>query len=345
MLWGLTKNLKTQATKRFNNFLNKAMEQQNKNRVKLGAFVLIATILLLVGLYFIGSNKNIFRSTIKVSADFNNVDGLMSGNNVLFNGINAGTVSKVYATADTNIRVEFTIDEDLASFVGQNAIASIGTDGMLGNTLVNIVPGTSGGKPLQDGDILKAENPFKMDKALKKLMATGDNLEVISDNLKSVSIKFNNSNSLWKLLADSSLANNVRSAVVNFKITGTNTAIVTGDLSKIVRDIKSGKGTMGTLLTDSIFSRKLKQTIFNFESISDSVALISGDFKNISDKIKRGDGALGMLITDTTFARNLNQSVINIKKGAGSFNDNMEGLQHSWLLKKYFKKEKEPEVK
>ncbi|MGZ6523194.1 MAG: MlaD family protein, partial [Bacteroidia bacterium] len=86
------------------------MKEQLINKAKLGAFVLIATTFLILGLYYIGSKKNIFHSTIKVSSDFNNVGGLMPGNNVRFNGINVGTVTKVYAVADTSIKVEYTID-------------------------------------------------------------------------------------------------------------------------------------------------------------------------------------------------------------------------------------------
>ena len=87
------------------------MKEQTRNKVKLGAFVLMGTLFLILGLYFIGSKKNIFRSTISISASFNNVGGLMPGNNVRFNGINVGTVSKVYAISDTAIKVEFTIEE------------------------------------------------------------------------------------------------------------------------------------------------------------------------------------------------------------------------------------------
>ena len=68
------------------------MKTQTANRTKLGAFVLVATVLLVLGLYYIGSKKNIFHSTITVSSQFDNVGGLMPGNNVRFNGINVGTV-------------------------------------------------------------------------------------------------------------------------------------------------------------------------------------------------------------------------------------------------------------
>ena len=316
------------------------MNEQSTNRAKLGAFVLIATTCLIVGLYYIGSKKNIFRSTINVSANFNNVGGLLQGNNVRYNGINVGTVIKVYAVADTAIKVEFTIDEKLTEFISKNAIASIGTDGLLGNKLINISPGIANAEPVEEGDVLLSQNPIQMDNALRTLTLTNENLKVITDNLRGVSEKFNNNNSLWHLLTDTAVAENVRNAVVRFKITGDNTAVITGDLSKIVKDIKAGKGSVGALLTDTAFSQRLNQTIVNIQAISDSVAIISGNFKSISAKLKNGEGSIGTLLTDTTFVHDLNLSMKNLKNGTGNFNENMEALKHSWPFKKYFKKKK-----
>lgn len=321
------------------------MKEKNINKAKLGAFVLIAITCLIVGLYYIGSKKNIFHSTINVSTTFNDVGGLMSGNNVRFNGINVGTVSEVYAISDSLIKVEFTIDEKSTKYISKSAIASLGTDGLLGNKLVNISPGIKGEISIKEGDQLISINPVQMDNALRTLTVTNDNLRVISDNLKDVSEKFNNNNSLWHLLTDTAVAGNVRSAIVNFKLTGSNTAILTGDLSKIAKDIKAGKGSIGALLTDTLFSSKLNQTIINIESVSDTFAIISGNFKEFSQKLNNGKGAISTLLTDTTFVHDLNQSMQNIKEGAGNFNENMEALKYSWPFKKYFRNQKKNNTK
>jgi phospholipid/cholesterol/gamma-HCH transport system substrate-binding protein len=314
------------------------MEEQSAKRLRLGIFVITATTCLILGLYFIGSKRNIFHSKIHVSAVFNNINGLIPGNNVQFNGINVGTVSKAYAIADTAIKVEFTIDENVTKFITMNAIASIGTDGLLGNKLVTIAPFNKGGAPIQEGSVMTTANAVQIDKAIRKLLVTNDNLNAISQNLKSFSDKFSSTNSLWHLLSDSAFAQNVGNALVHIKITSDRTAIITGDLSKIVNDVQSGKGTMGALLTDTSLSHKLKQTIVNIESVTDSFAIISGNFKNLSEKLKNGNGAVGTLISDTTFVHKLNSSMDNIKKGSENFNENMEALRHSWPFKKYFRK-------
>jgi phospholipid/cholesterol/gamma-HCH transport system substrate-binding protein len=314
------------------------MKEQTSNRIKLGFFVLVATTFLILGLYYIGSKKNIFHSSIKVSATFSNVDGLMSGNNVHFNGINVGNVSKVYSISDTAIKVEFTIDEKAVQFISKDAIASLGTDGMLGNKLINVAPGKGSATPVEDGDVLSSVNPIQMDNIFRTLTGTNENLKIITDNLKGVSEKFNASTALWSLLTDTTLVDNVKAAVINFKLTGSNTAVITGDMTKFFKNVESGKGSIGALLTDTTFTSKVNQIIVNFESVSDSLAIISGNFQNLTNKLQNGEGSIGTLITDTTFVHSLNQSMENIKSGAGNFNENMEALKHSWPFKKYFKK-------
>ena len=316
------------------------MKEQSNKVIKLGAFVIAAIACLILGLYYIGSKRNIFHTTINVSAIFNNVNGLIPGNNVQFNGINVGTVSKVYAISDTTIKVEFTIDKDATKYITQNAITSISTDGLLGNKLVTISPDKKGGLPLQEGSVMNTLNAIKTDNAMRTLLVTNDNLKVISENLKIFSNNFNDKKSIFNVLTDTTVSENVRTALVNIKVTTNHTAIIANDLSKIVANVKSGNGTIGQLLVDTLFSHKLRQTIFNIHAASDSILLVSGDLKNVSNKIRNGKGAITTLFTDTAFAHNLNSSMYNIKKGTESFSEDMEALKHSWPFKKYFKQKK-----
>lgn len=315
------------------------MKEQSVNKIRLGAFVLMGTLLLVLGLYYIGSKENIFSSSINVTAEFRDVQGLMKGNNVRFNGINVGTVSKVYPVADTIIRVEFTIDEKTSEFIGKDAVISLGTDGLLGNKLLNISPGLSATPNVEDGDQLRTLHPVQMESAMRTLNITNENLRIISDNLRGITEKFNNDNSLWKLLSDSTIATNVRSAIISFQMTGKNTAVVTGDLTQIVKDIKAGKGTAGALLTDTLIYNKLNQTIVNIEAVSDTMAIVTGDFKQLSGDIRAGKGAVGTLLTDTTFVTDLNTSMSNIRIASGSLNEHLEALKQSWPFKKYYKKQ------
>lgn len=316
------------------------MKEQTLNKARLGAFVLIATLLLVLGLYYIGSQKNIFHSSIHVISDFSDIGGLMPGNNVRFNGINVGTVSKVYPISDNLIRVEFAIDENTIEFIGNDATVAIGTDGLLGNKLVNISPGTTDSPRVKEGDLLQSMNPVEMEDALRTLNMTNENILEITKHLRHVLEEFDQNNSLWTILNDSTLSEDVKSAVVSFKLTGENTAVLTGDIAGITGDLRRGKGTVGALLTDTLIFDQLSQTIVNIQAVSDSLAIISGDFRGLTLDIKNGKGAIGTLISDTTFVHHLNQSMVNIDSASHNFNENMVALKSSWPFRKYFKRKK-----
>lgn len=338
MHWARMSNCATHKTRESKNFLTTDMKEQSVKKIRLGAFVLVGTVLLVLGLYYIGSKENIFSPSINIFTEFTDVQGLMKGNNVRYNGINVGTVYKVYPVADTIIRVEFAVDENTSQFIGKDAVISIGTDGLLGNKLLNISPGFSASPCIEEGDRLRSLNPVEMESAMRTLNITNENLRVISENLRGITDRFNKDNSLWQLLADTAIASNVRSAMINFQMTGQNTAVVTGDLSQIVNDIQAGKGTVGALLTDTLIYNKLHQIIVNIEAVSDTMAIVTGDFRQVSADIRTGKGAVGTLLTDTTFVKDLNTSMSNIRTASGSLKEHMEALKHSWPFKKYYRR-------
>ena len=67
--------------------------------------------------------------------------------------------------------------------------------------------------------------------------------------------------------------------------------------------------------------------------------MLTGDIAHIVKKLKNGQGTIGVLLNDTSLIHNLNTSVKSINKGAGTFNEDMEALKHSWPFKKYFRKQ------
>jgi phospholipid/cholesterol/gamma-HCH transport system substrate-binding protein len=264
---------------------------------------------------------------------------------VRFAGIDVGTVESVEIINDSSVKVVMRIEDKLRDHIHKNALASIGTDGLMGNKLININSVKDNSSPVDDGDVLTTLAPIETDEMLRTLNTTNENIEIISADLKQITGKINNSNALWTLLADTVATNNIRQAIVNIKLTGNRTAIITGDLSQIVEDVKAGKGSIGALLTDSSFSTNLNQAVIDINVVSNNLALVSGDLKGLSEQIKSGKGAVGTLLMDTNFVHNLNQSLENIRNGADGFNQNMEALKHSFLLRKYFKKQEKEKLK
>lgn len=315
------------------------MSKDFSRYVKLGIFVFAATMFFIIVMYFIGSKRNLFSSTITVYAKFFNAEGLMSGNAVRFSGINIGTVESVGIINDSTVEVKMIIQDDVTEYIKKNSVASIGTDGLMGNKLINIVSITEHAESIEDGDVLITYKAVSTTDMLRTLSITNENVRIITEDLKNISAKLNSENSLWTFLSDTILGSNLQQAAVSIKLTGERTAYVAGDLQKLVGDVRKGQGAIGALLVDTSLSNQLRQSVVNIHFISKELAVVSGDLSSITKGVKEGKGAVGTLLMDTSFVHNMNKSIQNINTGTKGFSDNMEALKHSIFLRKYFRKQ------
>lgn len=315
------------------------MAKEASKNIRLGAFVLVGTVFLIAALYLVGNNHNLFGNTFRISAEFYNVNGLMPGNNVRFSGIDVGTVESVEIASDSSVLVTMVIEQDIKKYIRKNAIASIGTDGLMGNKLININSSDEEADLIEEGDKLATTRPIDQDEMIRTLNATNENMEVITSNLRTITDRINSKNSLWSLLMDTVVAENVKASIVNIRIASNQSAVLTGNLTNITNDIRNGKGTLGALITDTTISGNLKQVIVKFENINDSVAVISGNVAEIVNGIQNGNGSIGVLLNDTTLVHNLNQGITNINTGSVLLNEDLEALRHSWPFRRYFRKQ------
>jgi phospholipid/cholesterol/gamma-HCH transport system substrate-binding protein len=316
------------------------MNKDSSRNIRLGIFVVTGVVLLVLGLYFIGSNKNIFGSTITLYAKFTNVAGLQEGNNVRYAGIDVGTVNKIEIVNDTTIRVSLTIEDKLKNVIRKNSIASVGTDGLMGNRLININPGDPDAGLVSEGDTLYSVGAVNTEQMLRTLQITNENMSIISVNLKNITNNIGRSRgTLYKLLLDTTLAERFYNTINNVESVSENLHDITVDLSDVSGDMKQGKGIMGTLLKDTLLASDFKEAVRLVKESGEKLNSSTADLKSILQKMNRGEGTAGVLLNDTTTANQLKRSIINIENSTRNFNENMEGLKHSFLLRGYFKKQ------
>ena len=320
------------------------MAKRFVNNIKLGAFALAGLIFLVLLLYMIGKNKNLFGDTYVLKVRFKNVQGLVAGNNVRFSGIQSGTVKNIDILNDTVIEVSMLIDKKMQTIIRKSAVVSIGTDGLVGNKVVNIVP--NGLPPLpfaQEGDLLIAKNSVSTDDILETLDKTSGDVAYIAKELKKTVRQLNNSDGLWALLNDQSIPANLRTAVVNIRLATGKAGLLADNLNNIVLDVKNGKGSIGTLLKDTAFAQNLNEAIVKIKSVgveADSLAVeLNKLVEGVRTDVNTGKGPANAILKDSMMVIKLNQSLDNIQKGTDAFNQNMEALKHSFLTKGYFKKQ------
>lgn len=314
------------------------MKNKKIDNTKVGMLVLAGLIFLILTLYMIGKNRNLFGSTFTIKAVLNNVNGLVPGNNVRFKGMDVGTVKAIQVENDTAILVIMTIDERMKRYIRQNAIATIGTDGLMGNKLININSDAGPSQPIKQGDVIQSRKPVETDEMLRTLNTTNNNIERITHNLYEISVKLNSSESLWTLLSDTVITKDLKKAVVDFKQAGANTADVTATAKNLVQKLDNGNGLAYKLFTDTTLSTQLTSSLEQIQQASKQTSIIMRDLKTVVDDMKQGDGTAGLILTDTLLRQSLFKSAINIEQGTDRFNQNMEALKTNFLFRGYFKK-------
>ncbi len=329
---------------------------------RLGFFVTIATILLIVGIYLLGENQNLFGSTVRISSIFSNVNGLQPGNNVRFGGVNVGTVDKIIIVNDSTLRVDMKIEESVKEHIKKDAIASIGSDGLVGSMVVNINFGRGNEVTVEDGDVLLSYSRLETTELLNTLGKTNENIAIISNDILRITKKMNRGKgTIAMLLNDSLMAFELRQSMTNIKST---TAYLneTGKLIKNIADqLQSGDGLVNTLINDttimtridgivsqleeSPFYDQLDSTMQNLQLSSEKIASFTDELNQLILELNNGKGTLGVILKDSLMAEEFKQTLKNLNEGSVLLNEDLKALQHNFLTKKYFKKLEKEEKK
>lgn len=183
------------------------MENTKKSNWKLGAFTAVGIAILVLFIFYIGKNKNIFSSTITLVSLFDDVSGLAEGNNVRLAGIKVGTVTGVEIVNDSLVKVFTVVEKDAQKFIRADSKMSIGSDGLMGDKVINIIKGSPDTTLVKDGALLASVKPFDSAKLLASLQKTASNAEVISTEFAKMSHQLNSSKgAIGRLLNDSAFA-------------------------------------------------------------------------------------------------------------------------------------------
>jgi phospholipid/cholesterol/gamma-HCH transport system substrate-binding protein len=318
------------------------MEEPVKNNFKLGLLVLAGLSLLILALYSIGKNQHLFGANFELKVRFTNASGLMTGNNIRFSGIQVGTVRHIEILNDTTIEVTMLIDKKVEHFIHINAVASIGTEGLMGNKVINITPSRTAAPLAEAGSMLPTQKNINTDEMLQTLYRTNNNIADISDDLKNTIHRIRNSTALGNLLDDSSLAIRLRSSLVHIDRAAANAQSFTKDIQDMIAHAKEGQGSIGQLITDTGFYHDLTQAVQTIDQAGkgagDLIAHVNDMVRQLQQDIDSGHGAANALLRDSIIVMKLNASLDNIQKGTDGFNQNMEALKHNFLFRGYFRR-------
>jgi len=165
---------------------------------RLGAFIVATLAILVAGIFIIGGKQYLFRSTYQLRAQFDNVVGLDAGGDVQVGGVHSGTVHSIVLPHKPGEKVTVFMDLDKTTheIVKQDSVATIETEGLLGNQFLAISFGSAGSGEVRDGDLIASQPPLEMAQLLQKASGLLDgtqqaiqNATQATANLDSISAK------------------------------------------------------------------------------------------------------------------------------------------------------------
>jgi phospholipid/cholesterol/gamma-HCH transport system substrate-binding protein len=318
------------------------MTSQNLNNIRLGTFLIGGLTILIFLFYMIGKNKNLFGKNYTLRARFENIQGLKAGNNVRYAGIDVGTVEQVEIINDHSIEVVMTINKKMNHIIRKNALASIGTDGIVGNKIVNMNPQNSNSPYAEENDLLPTRMPIDTDELLRTLSKSNNNIAEISEGLKTTISKINNSHAMWNILNDETLKRNLNVSVENISDATVNIKAASKSIQHIALKVQKGEGSLGRLIYDSNLVISLDSAISSIHHAGNQVNHLSQevrqDLSTFNENLASGKGTIPVLLNDSNVAIKVNQTLENIEKSADNFNQNMEAIKHSFLFRGYFRR-------
>lgn len=166
--------------------------------LRLGMFIVAALLILSVGIFLIGGNTFKFGSTFRVKAEFPNVAGLNGGADVRIGGIHEGTVRYIDLPKrpDEKITVEMDLRTESRAVVKKDSVASIKSEGLVGDKYVEISFGSPEAQRLAGGETIGSEPPIDVSDVIKKAnqildttQGAVENIQDTSSSLKSISSK------------------------------------------------------------------------------------------------------------------------------------------------------------
>jgi phospholipid/cholesterol/gamma-HCH transport system substrate-binding protein len=341
--------------------------------VSIGLFVIGGLLLFGIGMFLIGDRHQAFARHSEYYSEFFNLAGMTKGAKVRVAGMDAGQVLAIDVpdSPSSRFRVKWRIDAKLRGLIRADSVATIGTEGIVGDTYLSVRPGSAQAAEASE----LATIPSKETTDLSELLARGNGLLTDADDLlKQVGGRLTGTLDLTKntisnvndvvvglkegrgtagmLLTDDALANRIRETV--------NTT--TADVQEIVADLKAGRGPAGMILRDEALAGQIREAVANGKQATVNLAHASQQADalvtdlnshqipqkagEVMDNLKDSTQQVHDLISDLNkpdrygmnASANIRQSLTNANTATANLSDATEALKHNFLTRGFFKK-------
>jgi phospholipid/cholesterol/gamma-HCH transport system substrate-binding protein len=247
------------------------------------------------------------------------------GNIVVMSGYNVGTVADIELSSNADsVRLLLRIEEQVHRFIKSDSKAEIKQEGLVGNKIINLLPGKPSLEPIGNLDFIQGVPAFALTSLADNVTSITDTTLAVTVQLKRLLVALNRGDgSIGRLLNDDAVYNDLASI----------TAKTDSGLTIAIRQIVK----LSDLLT------KVTRTVDGLAMKADtSVANVNGmtrELELMTRNINEGKGTVGALLNDRrlydsllTLISALTDVSIDASNAAGQTTESIRALRSHWLF-------------
>lgn len=302
-----------------------------RNEVKVAITIFVAIIVAVTGYRFM-SDTPLFGQSYQVYAEFDRVDGLLTGTPVYMQGIKVGTISRMGFAENDSIRVW--VNLDLPNGLPADSRAVIKSVQIL-ETAIVIERGTSSER-LPSGSRI----PGLFDEGiLGAITSLGEEISGnVNESLVNLNSVFEQVDDILKEGGKDDIEQTLSSLNATISMIERTLNARSTEIEDAILHLKNTLENVENLTADE--DESIQNMIKNLESASERIdTLVEGmdeittDLSDVVRKINEGEGSLGQMINNPSLYNNLDSLSYNLNKLIKDVNDNpRDFLKHLRLF-------------
>jgi phospholipid/cholesterol/gamma-HCH transport system substrate-binding protein len=293
--------------------------KKKEKTIRVGMLVAGAAIVLMVFLFFIGSEQKIFSRKNEYKVRLDSVSGLAEGNPVKISGVTVGVVKDINLPRDPkqkDVDIQLMVDRKYAERIRTDSRARLKKLGLLaGDSYVDISPGSPKFDSLEPGSQIPAARQTNVDQLISSGEDLVDNFVQISYSLKNILGRVDRGEGLLGELTTQPETKQRLTDTVMTTLNKTNA---------ILSHVESGHGVLGKLVYDDKYAEELTG------SLKATAASMQTLVASMNDAFKNGQGPLPALLNDPAGKKKVYDLVDNLGKtseGLAAFSESLKNGQ------------------
>ena len=323
------------------------MKSTNSNRpVVVGIFIILGLAILVIAVFTLGGQKRTFVKGFTVNTIFDDVNGLVPGDNVWLSGVKIGTVKKISFMQNSKVLVSMVVQRSLEPQIRKDSKTKISSDGLIGNKIVVIFGGTMAQPQIENAQFLQAQAAISTEDMLATLQANNKNILEITNTFSRITHKVDSGKGvIGTLLNDESAVRKINLSLGSLQATMSNLQSVSNRSKAVIENLDAFTAKLNTkgsfadkLSTDTTLFKVLEGTLTQLRDVAITAGQLTDNLKGATERLNDTTNIPGVILNDPAAAASLKRTILNLESSSYKLDQDLEAAQHNFLLKGYFKK-------